>query len=146
MVRMFSVIPENEMPMILMRQNEAMRTISMYRIEERSKNEMYCPIPAAMVETPNIDEMIYKIMRGIATRVPKTDSNRERKLFPEANRPETEASERRTQDAEMATIAHANRDHGPLSRAATPGTTKIPDPMVPPTPRLTSSINPSERL
>ncbi len=82
----------------------------------------------------------------MATRDPNTDSKSERKEPPEPNRPETEASERRTQEAEIATITHASRDQDPLIRAAIPGTTKIPDPIVPPTPRLTSSINPSERM
>ena len=38
----------------------------------------------------------------------------------------------------MATISHAQSDQAPVSRAAIPGTTKIPEPIVPPTPRLTS--------
>jgi len=55
------------------------------------------------------------------------------------------ARERRTEEAETATIAHAIREAGPLSRAAIPGTTKIPEPTVPPTPRLISSMSPSDR-
>ncbi len=44
-----------------------------------------------------------------------------------------------THDAEIATTSHAIKELGPAIPAAMPGTTKIPDPMVPPTPRLTSS-------
>ena len=42
----------------------------------------------------------------------------------------------------MATISQANSDQTPVSRAAIPGTTKMPDPIVPPTPRLTSLKKP----
>jgi len=45
----------------------------------------------------------------------------------------------------MATISQANSDQTPVSRAAVPGTTKMPEPIVPPTPRLTSSKSPSDR-
>jgi hypothetical protein len=86
------------------------------------------------------------MMSVTANRLPKTELKSEKKLFDDVNLKETYARERTTQDAEIATITHAKSDHGPLSFAATPGTTKIPEPIVPPTPRLTSSNNPSDRL
>src|SRR5512139_3324032 len=86
------------------------------------------------------------MMRGTASQVLKTDAKRVKKLLDDENLNDTAARERRTQEADTATISHAKSDHGPISFAAIPGTTKIPEPMVPPTPRLTSSSVPSDRL
>jgi hypothetical protein len=99
-----------------------------------------------MVEMPNTEEMRYSMMSGTATLMPNTELKSEKKLLDDVNLKDTYARERRTQDADMATINQARSDHGPLSLAATPGTTKIPEPIVPPTPRLTSSNNPKDRL
>jgi hypothetical protein len=41
-------------------------------------------------------------------------------------------------------MSHAKMEEGPAIPAAMPGTTKIPEPMVPPTPRLTSSTRPRD--
>jgi hypothetical protein len=86
------------------------------------------------------------MMSGRANRMPNTELKSEKKLLDDVNLKDTYARERRTQEADIATINQARSDHEPLSLAATPGTTKIPEPIVPPTPRLTSSNNPSDRL
>lgn len=55
-VRIFSVMPEREMPAMFMAQNAEMTRISMARTCPIPKNEKYCPIPAAMVAMPKTDE------------------------------------------------------------------------------------------
>jgi hypothetical protein len=107
---------------------------------------MYWPMPDAIVAMPKIEATRYRSMRGTAIFIPKTDSKIDKKLPVGVKCVEIYARESRTDDAETATITHATREAGPAIPAAIPGTTKIPDPIVPPTPRLTSSMRPRFRL
>jgi hypothetical protein len=59
---------------------------------------------------------------------------------------EDHAKDNMTHVAEIATISHASSELGPAIPAAIPGTTNMPEPIVPPTPRLTSSKVPSDFL
>jgi len=51
-----------------------------------------------------------------------------------------------THVAETEAKIHANMELGPAIPAAIPGTTNIPEPIVPPRPKLTSSNSPSDTL
>ena len=78
------------------------------------------------------------------TRGPKTGSKMAVKVVPDGERAWIQARDRATQQAERATMSHAKMEEGPAIPAAIPGTTKIPEPMVPPTPRLTSPTRPRD--
>jgi len=56
-VRIFSVIPENEMPVIFSQQKAPIMAISIRITFEMPNQVIYWPMPAAIVDTPNTDEI-----------------------------------------------------------------------------------------
>ncbi|MDD5616809.1 MAG: hypothetical protein PHH85_11470 [Candidatus Methanoperedens sp.] len=145
-VRIFSVVPERETPLTLSAQNPKIIRTSMGRRFLKPKNDMYCPIPAAIVAFPNTEETMYRITIAEDIFLLNPFAIIEKKAPVEGYLDDDHANDNMTQEAEIATISHARSELGPAIPAAIPGTTNMPEPMVPPTPRLTSSNVPSDFL
>jgi hypothetical protein len=145
-VRMFSAVPDGRTPLILRRHNRMITSISANRILLNPKKKTYCPIPAAIVAIPNIEDIKYNKTSITDVFFPNTFDSIEKKAPVDGYLEEAHARESMTQVAETAAISHAIRELGPAMPAAIPGTTNIPEPIVPPTPRLTSSKTPRDLL
>jgi hypothetical protein len=71
-VRKFSVIPDGRTPLALRRQNMMSTRISTSRILPTPKKETYCPIPAAIVAIPNIEDIKYNMTSVTEVFLPNT--------------------------------------------------------------------------
>jgi len=74
-----SIVPERDMPLILRMQKTTIIKISMDRISWKPKNDTYCPIPAAIVAMPKIEDIRYNTTRDDHVFFPNTLENMEQK-------------------------------------------------------------------